>query len=486
DILRSTKKIDYKIVSRKKENNFYTVNVKSNTKINAPISIFAIKNDSVIAETWTIGKHRDNATFTLNEKPDYFKINHDLRIPEINNHNNYLRNGGLFKKVEPIRFQFLGGIDNPNRTTINYFPIMGWNNYDKFMAGLALYNRTIYSRTFEYVLMPMYAFGTKDLSGLGNVKLNLKPEKTFQVISLGAKAKRFTAYRENNELMSYNKLSPYAEFVLKPTQPRKKIKTSFLLGYDFIQNKFIEEEIGRFFENIQQYSAAIKISSRQVLKPKSVELKYNLGSIENTNVSTFSDISLTANYRYNYTKDLDGISVRMFAGNYFKSASDSRFRYYVGGQNGISDYTYESLYFGRTEPYYNFLSQQMIETHGAMRTLMPSFFSSNEWLLAFNFDFELPSTIKIPFNFYADIAFMPVYTFNVNSSTLSKVNEAYFAAGLSLNLFNDVVNIYFPLILSNDIKDIYEFNEIQFLQRIRINIRFNQLNPFKIIEQTIF
>jgi hypothetical protein len=484
DMMRSTKKLDYKIVKRKKTNEGYSVVVKSNTKLNGPVSISAIVADSIYQTVWSKPTKKDTLFFSTSTKPQSFKINADLRIPEVNVSNNYLRNGGVLKKVEPLRLQFLGGIDNPNKTNVYYAPIMGWNNYDQFMLGMAFYNRTLYERPFEYALLPMYSFGRKTLSGLGNIQYNIQPENTFQKISVGLNTKRFGTFNESNAQAGYNKLAPFIDFVFKPSTPRKRIKTTLSFNYDFIQNQFEDETI-RINETINQFGTTFKVNSRQVLKPKSIEVNYVMGNVINATTQTFSRLSVTANYRHNYTKELDGIDIRFYAGKYFNTVlGDRRFRLYEGGDNGLSDFTYESMYFGRRENYTNALSQQMIMNQGAMRTLTP--FYTSEWLTAFNFDFELPSTIKLPFGFYADFAAMPSYTLNVNTGVTTKSIQSHFVAGLSISVVKNVIDIYLPFFHSLDLKEIHQFNNISFLQTIRFNININKLNPYKIIERTIF
>ncbi len=110
---------------------------------------------------------------------DKFKIDYNEKMPEINRNNNTLRTRGLFKKIEPVRIQFLGSIDNPDKSQLYYFPVVGWNEYNKGMAGIIFYNNLFPQKKLEFQLMPMWSFAQKDLAGYGKVMYNIFPNGFF-------------------------------------------------------------------------------------------------------------------------------------------------------------------------------------------------------------------------------------------------------------------------------------------------------------------
>ncbi len=81
---------------------------------------------------------------------DYFKLDADYNLPETNRQNNYLRRNGILKKMEPLKLQWLASVDNPNRTQLFFTPLSGWNYYDGFTPGLALYNSVFFPKKNKF------------------------------------------------------------------------------------------------------------------------------------------------------------------------------------------------------------------------------------------------------------------------------------------------------------------------------------------------
>ncbi|OFY93985.1 MAG: hypothetical protein A3K10_08355, partial [Bacteroidetes bacterium RIFCSPLOWO2_12_FULL_31_6] len=167
-LIKTTNKIDYKIAGSKKDtSNTENILLKIINKgeINGPFSISGVKDGKIITTQWyePIG----NKTFVPFKKGDFdnYRIDAELNIPEIKRKNNTLKTSGLFKTTEPIRLQWLGSLENPDKTQLFYTPIAGWNMNDKGMLGLAFYNSTFPSKKFEYVLAPMYAFDSENING---------------------------------------------------------------------------------------------------------------------------------------------------------------------------------------------------------------------------------------------------------------------------------------------------------------------------------
>lgn len=87
-------------------------------------------------------------------------------MPEIKRKNNNIRTRGILKKRDPLQLNFIGKLDNPKYTQINYLPILGYNQYNKFMLGCAFYNYSLLQRKTEITFAPMYAFEVKHQLGL--------------------------------------------------------------------------------------------------------------------------------------------------------------------------------------------------------------------------------------------------------------------------------------------------------------------------------
>ncbi|MGZ3885070.1 MAG: hypothetical protein ACXVPD_13020, partial [Bacteroidia bacterium] len=90
-----------------------------------------------------------------------------------------------------MQINLLGKLDDPDRTQLNVLPIMGYNMYNKYMLGLAVYNYSLLQKRFEYTLAPMYAFGSNTAVGFADFTFHITPDKLFQQVDLGLKYKSF-------------------------------------------------------------------------------------------------------------------------------------------------------------------------------------------------------------------------------------------------------------------------------------------------------
>ena len=76
-----------------------------------------------------------------------------------------------------------------------YFLLMGcYNKYDKLMIGGLITNIKFLSSCSQlsYLVIPMYAFGSKQFSGLGFAKYNFFTDRISQKVTVGLNASTFT------------------------------------------------------------------------------------------------------------------------------------------------------------------------------------------------------------------------------------------------------------------------------------------------------
>jgi hypothetical protein len=96
-------------------------------------------------------------------------------------------------------------------------------------------------------------------------------------------------------------------------------------------------------------------------------------------------------------------------------------------------------------------------------------------MTSINLKTSLPS--KIPFKIYANLAYFGYLVYSGNNLELPPVNASDFAAeaGLSLPLIGNNFEIFFPLLLSDKLKQ-YSGN-LLFEQRIRFVLNIKLFNP---------
>lgn len=480
DLIQSTKKMDYKMkFSYQNEDKSWEIGIKNKGEVNGPIFIQGFnKKDKLIGEIMYEGFPGKQILRFPRSSISYFKIDHHENMPEMNRNNNTIRTKGLFKKTEPLKLQFLGSIDNPDKTQLFYTPVAGWNNYNKWMFGIALYNITLPQKKFEFELMPMYSYVANDFTGYGRMTYNIFPKgNLFQHISLGATATRY-AYTNTPFNINFNKVAPELNIELK----NKKATSPYTHSISYrninlftdVYNLFVErtptgnkltytKTNTHFVFNDLSYS----IDKKDAIKPYS--LKINLQQGEKMVKS-----SLTANYSIKYKTKNKGFDIRLFAGTFIgTSASDAGpYRFRLSGQRGYQDYLYDNIFLGRTEVDGAF-ANQFTETDGGFKFYSP-LGQTTKWITAINLKSSL-GNMKIPINLYTDIG-ITEYDGRSNETIL-------YNAGVSLTILKNICEIYFPILLSNDFESYKEANGLKYSETIRFTLNINLLNPFDFLEK---
>jgi hypothetical protein len=479
DLISSTKKLDYKVAFTKHNpDGSYDIGVKNTGEIAGPVFIQGVKDGKLIGEVTYDGfKGKQALTFPPSEI-DYFKIDQREDMPEINRNNNTIRTKGLFKKHEPFRLQFLGSLDNPDRSQLFWTPVAGWNNYNKWMFGLALYNNILPEKHFEFELMPMYSYSTEDFAGYGHIAYNLFPKKAFQRITLAVTGSRY-AYSSFPFDRNFNKIAP--ELFLQFKKHELMDPGSWSLRY---RNITIQEDLYRFSNDIN-FDEATFVPSSYTSNYNVVDLHYDRHDAItpwnfNLNLQQTDNIvkaGLTLNYSYNFEKANKGIDIRVFAGSFLSDdrASAGPYRFRLSGQTGSQDYLYDNIYLGRSELFDadNVLGKQFTETEGAFKFYSP-LGQSSDWITAVNIKSSL-GNMKLPLRLYADIG-----TGDGRSFADEKL---LYDAGVCLSFRKNIFEIYFPLLISKDFEDYKKANGITYPETIRFTLNLSLINPFKLIRE---
>ena len=149
----------------------YKVSEKNNKSI--PYNVSLIKNDSILFSKWS-DKYLQEKIPNLNA--DYIAVNPIIELPEINKSNNwyYLKNNGS----KPIKFLFLGDIENPKYKKIFLRPEFTYNYYDGVSPGLNIFNTGVKYKAFNFELLPQFSSKENTLVGSSKVTYNLQNENT--------------------------------------------------------------------------------------------------------------------------------------------------------------------------------------------------------------------------------------------------------------------------------------------------------------------
>lgn len=477
EIVPTNNKIDYKISGLKRKGENYELKLKNTGEVRSPMSISTINNDSIMQTQWIDGFRgakkidiEDNAFEKI-----VIDVQHD--IPEINRQDNTIRKTGAFKKIEPLDFNLLWEIDNPNVSQFYAFPTIGWSYHDKFMAGAAFYSNPLPKKRFDYLVMPFYSFGRKELAGNVYFKQKLFPDMNpIQYIEPGISAKQY-GYIDKNR---YYKISPGITIQLLPIKRTPLIIHSLTLKntlisrqenrYDMLAEKYRKIE-SRYSVNSLKY----QLDNQRAINPFSFGLRFE------QNVQ-FGKASMEFTQKVNYKKYHKYITTRFFFGSFIYKDDleemDNDYRFRLSNWIGRHDYLFDEYFMGRNAPSDHFSHYQVAERDGAFK-IQTGLGQTWDWLGAMNIDIPFPG--NIPVGIFADLG----YFVNKESENLYKEPTFMYDAGAKLALIPGVLEVWFPAFMSENLKETSDFNTDKYIEKVRFSLYLNKLNPLEELEKSV-
>ena len=477
DYIKTTKKTDYSLKKISKINDQeYLIKLKNVTGYKSPIPIQMI-NDSneIISEKWIKGFKKDTTfVYKTRGNPSRIALDYDVITTDYNYKNHIAKSNGLFKFYKPIKFNFLPiSINNNKENIIYYSPVIAGNAYDKTMAGLALYNSSINDKKVEWLVNPLYGFGSKKLIGSGKIQTNINTNGLFPRIELGYKIRSY--HNEHDDLYKeqrWTKQEIFTDLRFKSnnlrSSPFQNLKLRAIKVDDFEPDVINIWPVASRRKTAYYGEIEYNLKSRQILKPKELKLNYIYGFNENSNL--VNCLQLESKIEKSYNKNSDKIRLRFFTGYHFNKDITKQYSFYLSGKNGRTDYLYDNIYLARNSSNQKYLlSRQNDNSYGGFK-VMDTTLRSDNWMISNNFKIDIP---KLPIGVFAD--------FGVFSSSASenKVKWEYNAGIYASVVVNEeIIGIYLPILYSDNIGE--TLNDFKVLQRINFIFNLKSLNPFTI------
>ncbi len=446
-----------------------------------PYSISTLKDGEITNTQWYEG------TETVKELPmptgDYDEVKLDAIevIPEVNRKNNGQKRN--------IKLNLLSSLENPKNSVLHYLPLLGYNHYDGFMAGLSFHNKNIPGNRFEYHLAPMYGFKSQDVTGMADFEFHSYPRSGFldrATVGLGLKTfhygERSIYHAINEDLLfdlyeKYYRVTPRVELTIKKATPRSKTQHSIELKAPIVILSEGQTEIGdsigvtstgataydRLYGG-QEYTfnyypkLIYSVKGKQGLNPFSFTPSVEMGKYSTTfrEVMRFK-MDLEAKYSYVYKRNRK-INIRFYGAG----AVDDREIKTDDGNTAISlisgvhsDYSYGDYFLHRNPgniDSQNPFSGGQVNTNrgGGFHNPGPntgySLGESNSYGFALNITGDLPfKGANLPIKPYLDLGYY--------GAGLDSDQEGKFLAnfGIGIELF-EALGIYIPLLQSQDFK----------------------------------
>lgn len=371
-------------------------------------------------------------------------------------------------------------IRQPVSSLITYGPALGYNMYDKYMIGALFTNIKLPPSRFQFLMAPLYATGSKKISGLGKIKYSFYNDnsvirKTDLFLNVSTFSNdEFTDDDGKKNILSFRKIVPGFRLTLRPKDPRDPV-----LKFFQFKSYFIKEDRLRFFNDTSINGTDTIITFRYRKEPEFVSLGqikfvmennralYPYSAELNTEINKdFVRLAFTGHYFFNYSNG-GGLSVRLFAGKFIytrektlsKQFETGRYHLNMTGPNGYEDYTYSDYFIGRNK-FEKLPSQQIMMRDGGFKVrtdlLADKAGKTDEWLAAVNFSTTVPEKInpltvlpvKIPLKVFFDIG-----TYAESWKRNSELDRFLINAGFQLSLFKEILNVYVPVLYSPVYRD---------------------------------
>lgn len=470
DVIGSTKRLDFKIQSVKNNNGTIEVTVKNTGEIKAPVSLYAITGteSGTVSLGWSepIAPGASHIFKTTSQPNRKFHIDPFLDIPEYNRNNNIIRSKGILKKSEPIQLKFLGNLDTPEKNPLYWAPMGGWNYSDGLFLGAAIYNNIIPQKRFEFSLMPLYGFHSKELIGTADAALHFHPKIILQDLTISGHAKRFS-YADFPFSQDYLSLTHKTQATFK----NRRARTPWSHHLTFSDHHILQDtwslsmsgpnagfERTQAFTHVQQWSYQFRV-------PHAIH-GWNTGLIAERSKDHLK-LMWKGNFMYRFVRLKRSAELRLAAGKFLDASGTSAVRYSFRLNNGtgLQDYLFEDNFLGRSRPD-GLLSQQIGPENGNFM-YNTTVGVNTDWIATAHLRFGIPYLPWI--KAYGSFAFIP----KINPSW----HPTQYEAGVYVTVANSALSIYLPLLFSHNIMQEVNADDPGLLQMIRFSIDLERINP---------
>ncbi|PNW27671.1 M1 family aminopeptidase [Formosa algae] len=422
DYISTRQKIDYKIKGYEVVGDSLEVTIKNKRKNSMPISLFGLKNDSIVYKTW-INNITETEHITIpKDSIDKLVLNYDMVVPEFNLRDDWKSLKGFLFNNKPLQFRLFKDIEDPYYSQVFFMPDFTYNFYDGFAPGLRLYNKTILSKPFLYSLSPRYALKSKQLVGNVSLSYTQRPEdQDLYYIRYGFSGE-YSNYAPD---LSYTSFTPYVQFRFRNRDDFRDNKNQYLtMRYISISR---EDDPSQQFTDEDQPDYDV------------FNLRYgNTNPNLKNHVTGFTDLQLAKNFgkiavNFEYRKLTESnrnFNLRFFAGTFLYNNTYKTSDYFSFALDRPTDYLFDYNYLGRSEES-GLLSQELIISEGGFKSKLETPFG-NQWMTTLNGG----TTIWKYLELYGDVGLVK----NRNLPT-----EFVYDTGFRLNLITDYFELYFPV-----------------------------------------
>ena len=453
-----------------------------------PFRIRQLDGETVLSSHWSPGFTGRDTTLLLAPEGsvDLLSVRDGL-IPDLRQINDLYRPFSNWHRPKLLGLGFGGGVTRAQTIRHYLLPVVGYNVYDGFQAGLALHNQGIYYQPSGYFLSGLYGFRSGQLGYTGALYRDIYLKEGPSLVRLGLKARSASYFTLLDDLrLRYHRFNPYVEW-----QTRAEIRrgeTHWKAGlYGWLNGR----ETIRFgdtgpagVDDALDWDRIIAFRStvtrRDVLLPWMIHLDVEYQpyrdalSISQAYLKTGLEARIAFPYmakRYIRMRSYLGgfpYNTRREAGNV--SNPSTRGSLALSFQ-GLNDYRFEETFIGRSEQT-GTSSRQILLREGGFKTALGSAFGagqSNNLIASVNLVGELPLPNWLPVQIYTDLGYWSDRTFLGRDKTFA--DQVWWDLGLQYSLFGDRIQFFLPLVQNQPLAELLDQRESSLLKRITWTVR---------------
>jgi len=434
ELLGTNKRLDYKLVQTQN----HRLLIQNLGELVSPVNIVGMKGDSVCFEQWVDGFDGKKWIDVPAGDITSFCIDPFHVMPEQNRRNNYLRTSGILPNLAPFQTQLLVSVENPDKHTLMYMPLLNWNREDGIMVGVALHNGFVIPKLVEYFFMPFFSLKNAKISGYGRISYNITPYNSFiQLAKISLDGTQFGAPNHQD----YHKIGTGFELNFRPDKEinliRQKVYGRYILASDLLQVENGENAILNPYVQL-----GYNVQKKSLINPYNALVSFEMGK-------TFQKAAVEINYTQSYIGKNNGLEMRLFAGTMLKNTSNAYYSLAPSGRSGRELYLYEGTFLDRFSPYPStFWSAQMTLSEGGIVSPINDKLCYSKWLVSLSLCSNLPGKA-------GQFGIKPFVNLLVNDHGLnSNFNSPFFGeAGIKIGLWN-LFEIHFPLLVTGNIQSV--------------------------------
>lgn len=422
DYLNTRKKMDFKIKKAIKTNDSILLTIRNKKNNRMPVSLFELKNDSILSKTWIENISRDKTIALPKNDANKLVLNYDNSIPEYNLRDNWKSLNGFFFTNRPLQIRLLKDFEDPYYNQVFFMPLAEFQNiYDGITLGAKMYNKTVLRKRFIYKIIPQYGTKSKSLTGRSQFYYTYDLENSNLYNITAAFIGSYTSFAEDAHVSI---ISPNLTFNFRDDKDFRSNKAQ-ALNIRYLDISRTQKDNSIVLTEEPDYG----VFNLRYINANPGLIHFYRWDTDLQFAKYFGKLSFNYEYRKLSQRNRQ-FNFRFFAGTFLYNRTDVSSDYFSFALDRPTDYLFDYAYLGRSETS-GIFSQQIIIAEGGFKSKLDTPFA-NQWLTTINTSTTLWKYILA----YGDIGFVKN----------SFADPAFvYDSGIRIDLVTDYFEIYFPI-----------------------------------------